>query len=298
MSSFVPGTSKYNHKAGENMSAVDNFDREKDFLICIDSDGSAIDTMTEKHQKCFGPEAVKVWNLENIEDQFLKKWDKVNLYSNTRGINRFKALLKTFNELRSEGFDLPKINNVENWTKNSSELSNPALKEEINNKNDSRDLKIALQWSQQVNQKISELEKDISKVFDNVKNALQKIADRADLAVVSSANHEALVEEWQSYDLDKFVKVILGQEAGSKADNIKDLKAKGYAENNILMIGDAPGDLEAAQANNVSFYPIVPCEEEESWQKFVEEAADKFLNGKYQGKYEKELINNFRFILK
>lgn len=280
------------------MSEVNNFTKEKEFLICIDSDGSAIDTMTEKHRKAFGPEAVRVWGLEEIEEDFLQHWNKVNLYSNTRGINRFKGLVNTFKDLKTRGYEMPEINNIEEWTEKSGELSNSALNKEIKKGNDYEDLKLALKWSQQVNQTISELKKDRAKVFTGVKKSLSKITERADLAVVSSANQEALLDEWESYDLKRYVKVIFGQEAGSKADNIKNLKAKGYDNSKILMLGDAPGDLRAAEINNVLFYPIIPSEEKESWQKFAEKAADKFFEGDYQGKLEKQLIKKFNFILK
>lgn len=280
------------------MNLIANFKKEKDYLICIDSDGSAIDTMTEKHQKAFGPEAVKVWGLQEIEADFLKKWDKVNLYSHSRGINRFQGLIKTFNNLKAEGYQLPEINELEKWTQKSSELSNPALKKEIASKENNPNLKMALRWSQQVNKKISKLEKDASKLFEGVKKSLAEISKKADLAVVSSANQEALLDEWTTYNLKKYVKIILGQEAGSKAENIKDLKAKGYEANKILMIGDAPGDLKAARENDVLFYPIMACEENESWQQFANLAAEKFFNGNYQGEYEDQLIKKFNFILK
>jgi len=280
------------------MNAIGDFIKEKEFLICIDSDGSAIDTMTEKHQKAFGPQAVKVWQLEGIAEDFLKQWNKVNLYSHNRGINRFKGLVKTFNDLKTAGYELPEIEQLEKWTAESSELSNPALKNAIKDNENNQQLKLALKWSKQLNQVISELGKDSSKVFTGVKKSLAKISAEADLAVVSSANQSTLLDEWESYDLKQFVKVILGQEAGSKADNIKNLKAKGYDENKVLMIGDAPGDLKSAKENGVLFYPIMPSEEEESWQKFAEEAAEKFFNGDYQGEYEDQLIKKFNFILK
>lgn len=280
------------------MNQINNFKKEKEFLICIDSDGSAIDTMTEKHQKCFGPEAVKVWKLKDIEGKFLKEWNKVNLYSNSRGINRFQGLVKTFIDLKKEGFELPEIDNLITWVEESSELSNPSLKKAVEARENNEDLKLALQWSQQVNAEISKLEKDISKVFNKLRDSLQKVKSRADLAVVSSANHEALVDEWGSYELDSYVKIILGQEAGSKADNIRDLKKKGYENRKILMIGDAPGDLRAAKDNDVLFYPILPCEENESWENFFEEAAEKFFAGDYKGEYEDQLIKRFNFILK
>jgi len=280
------------------MNIINNFVKEKDYLICIDSDGSAIDTMNEKHKKAFGPEAVNIWHLEEIKADFLKQWDKVNLYSHTRGINRFKGLVKTFTDLKAKGFKLPEIKNLKRWVEASSELSNPALKREIEITENNQDLKLALKWSQQVNQEISKLEKDKSKVFDGLRKSLTEISVKADLAVVSSANQEALLDEWQSYNLKQYVKVILGQEAESKADNIKYLKAKGYDQEKILMIGDAPGDLKSAKQNEVLFYPIMPCEEEESWQKFADEAVEKFFNGNYQDEYEEQLIKKFNFILK
>jgi superfamily I DNA/RNA helicase len=45
------------------------------------------------------------------------------------------------------------------------------------------------------------------------------------------------------------------------------------------MIGDAPGDFKAAKSNHALFYPIVPGREEESWQRFYEEALERFFAG-------------------
>ena len=41
--------------------------KEHDYLICIDSDGCAMDTMNSKHFYCFGPEWVKQYGLEDIQ---------------------------------------------------------------------------------------------------------------------------------------------------------------------------------------------------------------------------------------
>ena len=41
-----------------------DYAKEKDFLICIDSDGCAMDTMNSKHFNSFGPEYVKTYGLE------------------------------------------------------------------------------------------------------------------------------------------------------------------------------------------------------------------------------------------
>jgi len=66
-----------------------------------------------------------------------------------------------------------------------------------------------------------------------------------------------------------------------------------YPPERILMIGDAPGDMRAARANDALFYPINPGHEEGSWQRFRDEAVHKFLAGQYAGEYEARLIEEF-----
>ena len=43
------------------------FEKKRDYLICIDSDGCAIDSMDIKHFRCFGPCMVNEWGLEAYE---------------------------------------------------------------------------------------------------------------------------------------------------------------------------------------------------------------------------------------
>ena len=84
---------------------------------------------------------------------------------------------------------------------------------------------------------------------------------------------------------------------GNKALHLE-LAAKGkYASDHILMIGDAPGDMRAAKANDALFYPINPGREEVSWQRFYEEAVHRFLAGEYAGDYEAGLIAEFEATL-
>ena len=104
---------------------------------------------------------------------------------------------------------------------------------------------------------------------------------------------EALEREWEENNIDRFVRVIAGQEFGTKTEHLA-LAAKGkYPDDKILMIGDAPGDYSAASKNKVLFYPIIPGKEDESWKRFSEEALDRFFSGTYAGEYEKSLITEF-----
>jgi len=63
------------------------------------------------------------------------------------------------------------------------------------------------------------------------------------------------------------------------------------------MIGDAPGDLAAAEANGVLFYPIEPGFEDESWRRFLEEAMPRFFEGTYAGPYMDERVGRFLDLL-
>ena len=74
------------------MSIFDSFERKHDYLVCVDSDGCVMDTMNCKHFHCFGPCMVAEWGLEEWQDEILARWNVINLFSMTRGINRFKGL--------------------------------------------------------------------------------------------------------------------------------------------------------------------------------------------------------------
>jgi hypothetical protein len=63
------------------------------------------------------------------------------------------------------------------------------------------------------------------------------------------------------------------------------------------MIGDAPGDMEAAKANGTLFFPINPGQEERSWERFFREGLGKFIGGTYAGAYEASLVAEFEKLL-
>ena len=45
------------------MATLQEFSKQKAFLVCVDSDGCAMDTMDVKHFRCFGPCMVEEWQL-------------------------------------------------------------------------------------------------------------------------------------------------------------------------------------------------------------------------------------------
>ena len=114
---------------------LDNFNKQKDFLICIDSDGCAIDTMDIKHIKCFGPCMVTEWNLEEWKEPILERWNEVNLYTLARGINRFKGLAVALIEINEKYITIEGLDEFVRWTEETKELSNESLEVEIEKTN-------------------------------------------------------------------------------------------------------------------------------------------------------------------
>ena len=177
------------------------FTPKKEWLVCVDSDGCAMDTMDSKHHQAFCPQLIRVYGLEEYAGLITPHWMEVNLYSRTRG-------------------------------------------------------------------------------------------------VVSSANSEALAEEWTRHGLVQHMDVVLGQDAGTKEACLSALSAKGYAPGHVLMVGDALGDLAAAQHADALFYPILVGKEKTSWERLVSEALPRFLAGTFAGAYQEQLLAEQREILK
>lgn len=278
------------------MSTIfDSFERKHDFLICVDSDGCAMDTMDIKHFRCFGPCMIEVWGLHAHEQELLARWNEINLYTMTRGINRFKGLAIALKEAE-ETYDDVQIDDLETflrWTETTKELSNRAIEEVLAQK-ESKSLRMALEWSERVNVAIKNLPKEENLPFEGAKAGLAAAHAAADVAIVSSANAGAVREEWTRHNLIEHTDIMLAQDAGTKAYCIGQLLQKGYEKAHVLMIGDAPGDQKAAEDNGVLYYPILVKKEKSSWERFLSEGLEKFLSGTYSGKYQEERINEFQ----
>jgi phosphoglycolate phosphatase-like HAD superfamily hydrolase len=274
---------------------------EKEFFIGIDSDGCAFDTMEIKQKECFCPNFIKYFRLQPVSKYARETWEFVNLYSTTRGCNRFLAvndtlrLLADRQEIKNRNFEVPSATRLIEWTKAETKLGNPTLKKYAEEINDPF-ITQTLEWSLKVNEDIENMVFGITP-FPFVRECLMKIQSIADVMVVSQTPFEALKREWEENRIDGFLRMIAGQEHGTKAEHLR-FAAKGkYPDDKILMIGDANGDLKAAKSNGVLFYPINPGKEEQSWEKLLSEGLDRFFSGKYAGEYEKELIKEFETYL-
>jgi phosphoglycolate phosphatase-like HAD superfamily hydrolase len=154
----------------------------------------------------------------------------------------------------------------------------------------------ALGWSKAVNAAIADMVHGVPP-FPYMRESLQTMQEQADIVVVSATPTEALVREWEEHDIARYARIIAGQEMGSKKQHLALAAKEKYPADHILMVGDAPGDREAAKANGTLFFPINPGQEEKSWERFYREGLAKFTGGTYAGAYEAELIAEFETFL-
>ena len=259
--------------------------------------------MELKHKECFCPATVNVWGLQGVSRYARECAEFVNLYSSSRGTNRFPALVRTLEllyarpEVISRGYKMPNLTPLKEWIANTKVLSATAIEEYAKeNPNMPEVLKTAARWSKEVDENIKRIVHGIVP-FPSVKATLSYLGTFADVVVVSATPHEALYREWQACGLTDYVTVVAGQELGTKAQCIKLAMEGRYAQDHVLKIGDAPGDYEAAKQNGVLFCPIIPGSENESWDRILHKDADLFKNLQYGSQAMEENLKAFFSVL-
>jgi phosphoglycolate phosphatase-like HAD superfamily hydrolase len=274
------------------------FTAKHKFLVGIDSDGCVFDSMELKHKECFIPNFINFYELQGVSKYAREASEFVNLYSKSRGTNRFPALVEQLDwlrrrpEVRARGVKVADVKGVREWMKRESKLGNPALEKAVAETGDP-DLTHCLKWSLAVNKSIADMVRGVPP-FPNVRECLEHFGEQADMIVCSQTPNAALQAEWQEHGIARCVHAICGQEVGSKKESLGMAKQAGkYAPEQTLMIGDAPGDYRAATANQCLFFPINPGAEEDSWKRLLEEGIDRFFAGTFAGRYQQRLLDEF-----
>ena len=273
------------------------------FLVCVDSDGCVFDNMELKHKECFCPATVNVWGLQSVSRYARESAEFVNLYSKTRGANRFPALIRTLEllgqrkEAKERGYVCPDLTPLKKWVEETDSLSARGIKEykEAHGEIDPI-LETAARWSAEVDENIERIVHGVAPL-PGVKEAFAEISKFADIVIVSATPHEAIVREWGAQGLLEHITVVAGQELGTKKECIRKAMEGKYAADRVLMVGDAPGDHSASEGNGVLFYPIIPGQEVESWSCMRGEAAEKFHEGTYAGEYMNDMLARFDAVL-
>jgi len=210
-----------------------------EYLVGIDSDGCAFDTMELKHKECFIPNTVNYWNLQGVSKYAREAAEFVNLYSKSRGINRFPALVEVLEwlqkrpEVKARGVKIEIPQALLDWIDGETKLGNPALQKAVEEGGDPG-LKRTLEWSTAINQTVGKIVRGVPP-FPFVRESIRKLDGQADIIVVSATPQEALEREWDEHELTQFIEAICGQEVGTKAESLA-VAAK-YPAGHTLMIG-------------------------------------------------------------
>jgi len=282
------------------LADIGSYEKKNEWLVCIDSDGCAMDTMEIKHKECFCTAFIECFGLQGIAKYAREAWDYTNLYSKTRGAYRMKTLVSSMEllaarpEVQKRGFRVPDMTPMKEWMAACSVLSDATLRAYHEEHPDPL-FETVLAWSAEVNRRVKRVVHDVPP-FPFVKESLKKLFGNADIAVVSATPTAALQKEWAEHGVDTYTSFIAGQEYGAKRDVIEKL-GKDYQKDHILMIGDALGDYQAAKGAGAMFYPICPNEEDASWEEFYTRVSDLFLAGAYTEAVQKTYLDRLDRVL-
>src|SRR5439155_5429466 len=216
-----------------------DFKPSREFFVGIDSDGCIFDSMEIKHKECFAPMFIKHFELQPVSKYAREVWEFVNLYSKDRGANRFPALSKAVKllearpQVRARGVKMPDLTALDDWIQRESKLGNAALKSEVKNGNRGREQ--VKRGSDAVNAQVEDMVKGVPP-FPLVRECLEAINRSADAMCISQTPAEALKREWAEHGIDRFVRIIAGQEMGTKTEHLKFAAAGKYGPGKILMI--------------------------------------------------------------
>lgn len=223
-------------------------------LVALDSDGTFFDSLTPKHERCFMPAFASFFGSGADRRSLDEIWRFVNLESRLRGAHRYMALAAA---LRI-GARHPRVGAVmrrregvaaalEAWLAQESTPSKSRLELALAAKRVDRLLAPVLDWSQAVDEAIAGL--PLPRPFRGALSALPLLVAGSELMVLTASPAAAVME---------------GR----------------FESEHVLVVGDAPGDLESARAAGAQFFPVLPGREEESWQDFRREFLPRFLAGK------------------
>jgi len=286
--------------------SLDRLKPHHDTLIGIDSDGCVFDSMTVKQVQCFHPALLDQWELWGVEAPARECLEYVNLYSQTRGQDRFVCFLLAVERMRLHpgipaSVALPDLRDLGLWLESGPPFGNGGLEAALNGSKgealrDSESLRKILDWSRDVDARVAELA--AIEPFPNARRFIETSCATSDLIVVSSTPLKALEHEWEGCGLRSYLRFICSKDIGTKVQHLQAATAESrYPLDRVLMVGDAPKDLESAREAGVRFFPVNPGHENDSWSRLNEEVYPAFMAGTYSPEREEELVREFMALL-
>ena len=297
-------------------------------LVCFDMDGHLLDSMTAKQVVVFHPVFMDRFDLRAIESFYRLHAENHNLWTEDRGCDRHEAKLHTVRSLPQDPHLAPllagdlqqvgaKLASLEaslagyvDWkAKTGKAYSYDSLFEFAKLNPDDDNLHHLTEWSFCCDHEFRYVTIPM-KPFPGVREALEHLADKADVLIVSKTPYNDICNWLETQNLIRLVSAVAGKEMGDKDEHIcitkggvyDVAKLKGeqvverggrYADDKVIMGGDGNGDLKAAKANGAYFFGTIPGKETEAWSTALELVFNPFLAGAY-AESEPQLIQAFK----
>lgn len=278
------------------MEDIMGFVRGKEFIVCVDSDGTAMNSVRMRQELIFCPQFIDIFELAAYASDVTQTWLQVHLYSKWRGANRYVGLAAVLRILQKRGIAPSGTVEIITWVEAAPMLTVTALENSSRKSGDA--LKKLLLWSKICSKAITAASREVCP-FDGVVSCLPYMKLVADVAVLGASSATVLSATWRRSKLTHYVDLFLAQETGTtKPDTLAQLKAIGYDGSHMLFVGDTLSDAAASRINGILFYPILPNSEAEAWRRLQEEALPKFFHGNYLGNYQKSLYADQAAILR
>ena len=183
-------------------SALTDFTKKREFLVCMDSDGCVMNTVRIKHSTVMCPELIRVFALDAYADFITAAWDEINLHTITRGISRFESVRLVFDRLKNRGIEILGSEDIAAWVDTATELSTASLQRELQ-KTGSLALRKLQEWNNACNRRIQALEPTFEP-FPGVEESLRQLhaAQTAELGAIHLVRSPACRIVWMSGALD------------------------------------------------------------------------------------------------
>ena len=213
-------------------------------------------------------------SLQGVSKYAREAAEFVNLYSKSRGINRFPALIEALEwlqkrpEVQARGVE--DRDSRPGWSSGSrreTKLGNPALEAAV--EDDGRSGSEAGAGLVEGRERSDRRDGPRrAAVPVRARDAWKSCNGKADCSSSRPRRTKRSKREWEEHDLAKYVARDL-RPGNRHQERIARRRQASIRPNHTLMIGDAPGDYKAAVANNALFFPINPGAEEASWRRLL-----------------------------
>ena len=247
-------------------------------LLLVESEGAVFDTLSERHAKAYEPAFVErfAWGVDPVLCAHL--WNHLALHSRLRGESPLLVLLYALRLLNRHAPSVRRsavIRVLESYM--ASPAPDPLVLAAAGEGSPER---LILSWIVDAERLVDALESP--RHFEAAGSFLHSVKDSAPNATAlihSSLQEAAALNMWEMAGLGDCFLRIAGSERGDFPGYVQMALANGYDQESVLVVGTTYSAWLAAQRAGTRLYPILPSQEEESWQFFKDVYFPAFLRG-------------------